>query len=78
MRLDRIKQAKDEESRIANLNYYLVVHVMELGATEEKSSAVIASVYVVNEDGLSYFFPRSATNPGDRAGLFRLVIPELL
>ena len=44
VRLDRIKQAKDEESRIANLNYYLVVHVTELGATEAKASAVFPRI----------------------------------
>ena len=57
VRLDRIKQAQDEESWIANLKLYLDGDVTELGATETKYSAVIVPGYVVDEGGLLYYLP---------------------
>ena len=57
MRLDRKKQAQDEESWIDNLKLDLVGDVTELGATEVKASAVTAPDYVVDEGGLFYFCP---------------------
>ena len=45
---------------------------------EAKESAVIALDYVVDEGGLLYFCPRSATNIVNRAEVVRLVISILL
>ena len=78
MRLERIKQAQDEESWIASLKLYLVRVVIEMDTAEAKASAVIAPDYMVDEGGLLYFCSQTAANPSDRAELIRLVVPELL
>ena len=78
MRIERIRQAQDEESWIANLKTYLVGDVMELNAEELKGSAQIANDYEVDESGLLLFCPRPNLPEEDRIELARLVVLELL
>ena len=61
MRLERIKQAKDEESWITNLKLYLVDDVTEMDTAEAKASAVIVPDYVVDEGGLLFFLPTNGS-----------------
>ena len=78
VRIDRIKQAQDEEGWISDLKIYLVGDVARLKAEEAKSCAMIAPDYEVDQSGLLFYCPRSVEKSGDRMELARLVVPELL
>ena len=75
IRLDRIERSQDKESWIAKLETYFVGDVIELSAVEVEESTMIALDYVIDEAGLLYFCPRSATKLDNRSELIRLVIP---
>ena len=77
IRIERIKQAQEEEVWIRNLKLYLTGDPAQLSAAEAKITACIAPDYDVDESGLLFFCPRSAA-VNDRMGMMRLVIPELL
>ena len=66
IRLERIKQAQEEENWIADLKTYLIGDVNKLKAAELKSSALIAPDYEVDQSGLLFFCPRSAAQSDDR------------
>ena len=57
MRIERIKQAQEEESWIANLKKYLVGDLTQLNAEDAKSCARIAPDYEVDENGLLFSAP---------------------
>ena len=78
VRIDRIKQAQDEERWIVNLKTYLIGDVTKLTADEAKSSALIAQDYEVDESGLLFFCPSTTAKSDDRMEVVRLVVPELL
>ena len=78
VRIDRIKQAQDEENWIFSLKIYLVGDVARLSAAEAKVCALVAPDYEVDQSGLLFFCPRSATELEDRTELARLVVPEQL
>ena len=77
IRIERIKQAQEEEVWIRNLKLYLTGDPAQLSAAEAKIAACIAPDYNVDESGLLFFCPRSAA-VNDRMGMMRLIIPELL
>ena len=77
-RVDRIKQAQDEENGISSPKIYLVGDVARLSATEAKDCALITPDYEVYQSGWLFFCPRSATESEDRTELARLVVPEQL
>ena len=60
------------------MKQYLVGEIADLNPEGSKASAVIAPDYEVDESGLLFFCPRSATQSEDRTTLARWVIPELL
>ena len=78
MRIERIKQAQEEESWIANLKEYIVGDLTHINAEDAKLCARIAPDYEVDENGLLFFSPRSAKESDDRMEMVRLVVPELL
>ena len=78
IRIDRIRQAQEEESWIFNLKKDMIGDVTKLTAEEAKMCARLAPDYEVDQSGLLLFCPGSAAKPDDRAELARLVIPELL
>lgn len=49
IRVERIRQAQDEEKWIANLKTYLIRDLAKLDADEAKASAAIAPDYEVDE-----------------------------
>ena len=78
IRNGRIKQAQDEENWISSLKIYLVGDVAKLSAAEAEVYTLIAPDYEVDQSGLLFFCPRSATEDEDRTELARLVVPEQL
>ena len=78
IRIERIKQAQEEESWIANLNEFLIGDITKLSIKEAKLCAEIAFDYEVDESGLLFFCPRSTEDPESRVELVRLLVLELL
>ena len=78
IRIGRIKQAQDEENWISSLKIYLVGDVAKLSAAEAEVYTLIAPDYEVDQSGLLFFCPRSATEAEGRTELARLVVPEQL
>ena len=73
VRIDRIRQAQDEESWISNLKTYLIGDVARLSAEEAKICALSASDYEVDQSGLLLYCPESAAKSEGRAELARFV-----
>jgi ribonuclease HI/transposase InsO family protein len=78
MRINRIRQAQDEEVWITNLKAYLKGDVCDLTADEAKSCAKIAGDYDVDDADLLFYCPTSVRQNEDRDTLARLVVPETL
>ena len=78
IRIDSIKQARDEENWISGLKIYMVGDVARLSATEAKVCALNAPDYEVDQSGLLFFCQRSANRSEDRTELAHLVVPEQL
>jgi ribonuclease HI/transposase InsO family protein len=78
MRIDRIRQAQNEEVWITNLKAYLKGNVIDLTADEAKTCAKIAGDYEVDDADLLFYCPASARQSEDRDTLARLVVPESL
>ena len=78
IRIERIKQAQEEESWIANLKEFLIGDITKLSIEEAKLCARIAFDYEVDETGLLFFCPRSTQDPDSRVEVIRWVVPELL
>ena len=55
VRIDRIKQAQEEEKWIANLTEFLIGDITKLSVEETKLCARIASEYEVDESGLLFY-----------------------
>ena len=77
IRIERIKQAQDEEMWIHSIKLYLAEKLTTLCEVEMKMTALIAPDYIVDQDELLFFCPRS-TPVDDRTGMMQLLIPELL
>ena len=58
IRIERIRQAQEEESWITNLNEYLVEDVTRLSADDAKMCSRIAIDYEVDKSGLLFFCSR--------------------
>jgi hypothetical protein len=76
MRIDRIRQAQDEEAWIVSLKAYLLGDASGLTADEAKSCAKIADDYEVDEADLLFYCPASARQSEERDTLTRLVVPR--
>ena len=58
VRIERMKQAREEETWIDNLKEFLVGYIAKLGIEEAKLCARIASEYELDESGLFFFCSR--------------------
>ena len=67
--IERIKQAQEEESWIANLKEFLIGEITNLSIEEAKLCARIALDYEVDKVGLLFFCPRSTEDPDSRVEL---------
>ncbi|OWZ06572.1 reverse transcriptase [Phytophthora megakarya] len=75
LRIERIRQAQDEESSIMSLKKYLVGEVRDLKQEEAKMFGSIAMNYEVDQLDLLFYCPTTKRNCHK---LMRLVIPETL
>ena len=78
IRIERIKQAQEEESWIANLKKLLIGDITKLSIEEAKICVWIALDYEVDDSGQLFFCPRSTEDPDSRVELIHLVVPKLL
>ncbi|KAE8988936.1 hypothetical protein PF005_g15497 [Phytophthora fragariae] len=78
LRIERIKQAQDEEAWIAGLKKYLVGAAHDLSPEDIKSYNAVGSDYDVDLDGLLFYCPPAKRMTEERDGLMRLVVPETL
>ncbi|OWZ10897.1 reverse transcriptase [Phytophthora megakarya] len=76
LRIDRIRQAQDEESWIRRLKKYLVGEIRDLTQEEAKMFGSIAMNYEVGQLDLLFYCPTTKETAADRDKLMRLVIPE--
>ena len=78
MRMERIRQAQEEEDWIAKLKIYLTGDVTTLNAEDMKKCAKIGEDYDVEDNELLFFCPRSTKRSNVRIEVARLVVPERL
>ncbi|KAG6591054.1 reverse transcriptase [Phytophthora cinnamomi] len=78
LRIDRIRQAQDEEAWIAGLKKYLVGAAQDLTQDEARSYGNISMDYEVDLSDLLFYCHPTRRSEADRDGLMRLVIPETL
>ncbi|OWZ14655.1 LOW QUALITY PROTEIN: reverse transcriptase [Phytophthora megakarya] len=78
MRVDRIKQAHEEEVWIAGMKKYLSGSTADLTHAEAISYRKIAADYEVDEQDLLFYCPTTPRSGDDRDLLLRLVVPETL
>ncbi|OWY96188.1 reverse transcriptase [Phytophthora megakarya] len=78
LRIERIRQAQDEESWIMGLKKYLTGEIRDLTQEEARMFGSIAMNYEVDQLDLLFYCPTSKEAAADRDKLMRLVIPETL
>ncbi|KAJ8548835.1 hypothetical protein ON010_g10836 [Phytophthora cinnamomi] len=78
LRIERIRQAQDEESWILGLKKFLAGSVQELTPEEARSYTNIVMDYEVDLSDLLFYCPPTKRSELDRDGLMRLVVPETL
>ncbi|POM69566.1 LOW QUALITY PROTEIN: Reverse transcriptase [Phytophthora palmivora] len=78
LRIDRIRQAQDEEAWILGLKKYLNGDLQDLTQQEAKSYANQAADYDLDHHDLLLYCPSTRPTDADRDKLMRLVIPETL
>ncbi|OWZ03031.1 reverse transcriptase [Phytophthora megakarya] len=78
LRIERIRQAQDEESWIMGLKKYLVGQIRDLTQEEARMFGSIAMNYEVDQLDLLFYCPTTKETAADRYKLKRLVVPETL
>ncbi|OWY95560.1 reverse transcriptase, partial [Phytophthora megakarya] len=78
MRVDRIRQAQEEEGWITGMNKYLGGSIADFTQAEARSYGKIAADYDVDEHDLLVSCPPTPRSGDDRDRLLRLVVPEML
>ncbi|POM74053.1 LOW QUALITY PROTEIN: Reverse transcriptase [Phytophthora palmivora] len=78
LRIDRIRQAQDEEAWILGLKKYLNGDLQDLIQQEAKSYANLAADYELDHHDLLFYCPSTRPTDADRDKLMRLVIPKTL
>ncbi|OWZ04287.1 LOW QUALITY PROTEIN: reverse transcriptase [Phytophthora megakarya] len=76
MRVDRIKQAQEEEVWILGMKKYLSGSIADLTQAEARSYGKIAADYEVDEQDLLFYCPPTPRSGDNRDRLLRLVVPE--
>ncbi|POM70515.1 Reverse transcriptase [Phytophthora palmivora] len=78
LRIDRIRQAQDEEAWFSGLKKYLNGDLRDLTQQEAKSYVNLAVDYDLDHHDLLFYCPSTRPTDADRDKLMRLVIPETL
>ncbi|OWY93973.1 reverse transcriptase, partial [Phytophthora megakarya] len=78
LRIERVRQAHDEESWILGLTKYLVREIRDLTQENAKMFGSIGMNYEVDQSDLLFYCPTTKEAAADRDKLMRLVIPETL
>ncbi|KAG3205322.1 hypothetical protein PC128_g1481 [Phytophthora cactorum] len=78
LRINRIRQAQDEEAWISGLKKYLAGELRDVDQGEAKSYSLIATDYEMGLNDLLFYCPPTKRTDKDRDGLMRLVMPEAL
>ncbi|OWZ08171.1 reverse transcriptase [Phytophthora megakarya] len=78
LRIERIRQAQDEESWIMGLKKYLVGEIRDLTQEEAKMFGSIAMNYEADQLDLLFYCPTTKETAADRDKMMRLMIPETL
>ncbi|OWZ02236.1 LOW QUALITY PROTEIN: reverse transcriptase [Phytophthora megakarya] len=78
LRIERIRQAQDEESWILGLKKYLVGEIRDLTQNDAKIFGSFAMNYEVDQSDLLVYCPTTREAAADRDKLMLLVIPETL
>ncbi|KAG2949506.1 hypothetical protein PC110_g6012 [Phytophthora cactorum] len=78
LRINRIRQAQDEEAWISGLKKYLAGELRDVDQGEAKSYSLIATDYEMDLNDLLFYCPPTKRTDKDRDGLMRLVMPEAL
>ncbi|OWY95767.1 LOW QUALITY PROTEIN: reverse transcriptase [Phytophthora megakarya] len=78
LRIERIRQAQDEESWIMGLKKHLAGEIRDLTREEARMFGSIAMNYEVDQQNLLFYCPTSKEAIADRDKLMQLVIPETL
>ncbi|OWZ10888.1 reverse transcriptase [Phytophthora megakarya] len=78
LRIERIRQAQDEESWIMGLRKCLVGEIRDLTQEDAKVFGSIAMNYKVDQSDVLFYCPTTKEAAADRDKLMRLVIPGML
>ncbi|OWY94445.1 LOW QUALITY PROTEIN: reverse transcriptase, partial [Phytophthora megakarya] len=78
LRIERIRQAHDEESWIMGLKKYMIGEIQDMTQEEAKMFGSIAMNYEVDQLDLLFYCLTTKETAADRDKLMRLVIPETL
>ncbi|OWZ11027.1 LOW QUALITY PROTEIN: reverse transcriptase [Phytophthora megakarya] len=78
LRIERVRQAQDEESWILGLTKYLVGEIRDLTQEDAKMFGSIAMNYEVDPSDLLFYCPTTKEAAADRDKLMRMLIPETL
>ncbi|OWY99908.1 LOW QUALITY PROTEIN: reverse transcriptase [Phytophthora megakarya] len=78
IRVDRIKQAQEEEVWIAGMKKYLSGSIADLTQAEARSYGKLAADYEVDEQDPLFYCPPTPRSGDDRDRLMRLVVPKTL
>ncbi|OWY97885.1 reverse transcriptase, partial [Phytophthora megakarya] len=78
MRVDRIRQAQDEEVWITGMKKYLSGSFADFTQAEARSYGKITADYEVDKQDLLVYCPPTPRSGDDRDRLLRLVVPETL
>ncbi|KAG2877403.1 hypothetical protein PC119_g23650 [Phytophthora cactorum] len=78
LRVDRIRQAQDEEAWVSGIKKYLVGELRDLDQGEAKSYSLIATDYEMDLNDLLFYCPPTKRTDEDHDGLMRLVMSEAL
>ncbi|OWZ02971.1 reverse transcriptase [Phytophthora megakarya] len=78
MRVDRVRQAPEEEVWITGMKKYLSGSIADLTQADARSYGKSAADYEVDEQDLLFYCPPTPRSGDDRDRLMRLVVPETL
>ncbi|OWZ16156.1 LOW QUALITY PROTEIN: reverse transcriptase [Phytophthora megakarya] len=78
LRIERIRQAQDEEPWISGLKKYLVGEIRDLTQEDAKVFGSVAVNYEVDQSDLLFYCPTTKESAGDRDKLMRLEVSETL
>ncbi|KAE8908954.1 hypothetical protein PF005_g26253 [Phytophthora fragariae] len=78
IRMERIREAQDEESWIHNLKKFIRGDMTDMTSRDASNSSKLAQQYEENENGLPFYHSRGDESSEDRSAVMKLVVPETL